>query len=324
MFKSGVKLLLLLSLVSCASTRNKVVLGPFADILYEASFMSEEEINYSNFKQGTMPSLKLAEAIWSLKREDAEILVTLIKGYTAYAFLINETDYLTDKFKEVDESKDKMQAIYNYSQALRYGMLFFKQQGFEFEELVKVAKTKDGIVDFLNSRLSNKIRDLEGVMYFAQALSALINLQKDDMKLVVYASIAKDMYDWVCKNKPDMNLGACGMYYGAYEASRPKMLGGNPELGKEIFKKTIEMYPHNWLARVMYIEHYLIPNGDREGYQTQKIFLNEAKTKLKKEKKWEPGKTSSMSMLGDNKYRIYQIVAIEKFNLIEKFEKNLF
>jgi len=304
--------------------RNKVVLGPFSDVLYEASFMSEEEINYANFKQGTMPSLKLAEAIWSLKREDPEILVTLIKGYTACAFLINETDYLADKFTEAEDSQEKMQAIYNYSQAVQYGMLFFKGQGFELDDLIKVSKNKDGIIDFLNAQLGNNTRDLEGVMYFAQALSALINLQKDDMKLVAYAPLAKDMYDWVCKNKPDMNLGACGMYYGAYEASRPKMLGGNPELGKEIFKKTIEKYPHNWLARVMYMEHYLIPNGDKEGYRAEKKFLNEARAKMKKEKKWEPTKTPDKSLLGDKKYRIYQIVAIEKFNLIEKFEKNLF
>ena len=57
------------------------------------------------------------------------------------------------------------------------------------------------------------------------------------MGLVSNLPIVKGLFDWVCSKSPNINFGACDIFYGAYQAQRPLMLGGNPEKGKEIFLK---------------------------------------------------------------------------------------
>src|SRR5690606_29325702 len=127
----------------------------------------------------------------------------------------------------------------------------------------------------LSKKLPSNKRAYEATAFFAQALGGLINMKKDDMVLVAQLPVAKGMFDWVCVEEPNINHGACDLFYGAYEAGRPKMLGGNPEKGKKIFLKAIELNPNNWLARVTYLQYYVIPMFDEDEWAAQKKVLDQ-------------------------------------------------
>ena len=89
--------------------------------------------------------------------------------------------------------------------------------------------------------------------------------------------------------------------------------------------KLIENQPHNWLARVAYIQFYAIPQAEEEDYKSQKSHL-EKFTKLHREEKvWMPENESASSpAFGEDMLRVYQTIAIKRFGYIKKYESDLF
>ncbi len=318
-------LIFFLFISTSCSTFQKMGIGATADIFYRASAEMETESNFENFKMAVPPQLKMLEGLLSLKPEDQKLQITLIKGYAAYAFSVNETLYLNDYYQDNDESVHRLQGIYNYSRALKHGQAWLEQEGVAYSDLQKAANKKMKIAQLLKKALGEDPVALEGIIFTAQALAGLINFQKNNMSLVSQLPIAKSMFDYACGINPRIGQGICQMFSGAYETGRPRMLGGNPEKGKKIFQELIKDQPHNWLARVAYMQFYLIPQADEEGYKKQKFFLDQFKHLAKDEMKWNPSlKEKKNAAFQEPKIRFYQTLAIERYNIILKYENDLF
>ena len=305
-----------------------MALNTTASLLSDASKEMQTESSYTNFKVAVLANIKTVEALLFLDQENEELLVTALKGYAGYSFVVNETEYLEEYYskKEKEVGGSKEQLISNYSKSLNYGMRFLKVRGIQFNQLQDSLKETDGMDQLLTKKLDGEsMLHLEGVMYLAQSLGGLINVQKNDMRLVYYAPVAKGLFDWVCKNKPDMVFGSCNLFYGAYEAGRPKMLGGNPQLAQKYFEEMIAKYPHNWLARLGYIQYYLIPLSNEEEYKQQAKFLDQALLLHQAQLKWNPVvEPQAQEAFAENQIRLFQTVAIERYKIIKKYEKELF
>ncbi|WP_372652402.1 TRAP transporter TatT component family protein [Halobacteriovorax sp.] len=312
----------LILLTSCGSVQ-KVAVGTTGSLMYEATKGLETQGNWDNFKDGTLANLTLVDGLLHLKPEDTELLVTAIKGYTGYAFAVNETLYLADYYQDIMDSKNKNQAIYNYAKAFSYGLKFLESEGISWDTLIKSQNKEGGVVEVLDNHLSKNMLHYEGVLFAAQALGGMINLQKTDMALVASLPVVKGMFDWVCTNKPDINFGTCQIFYGTYEAARPRMLGGNPEKGKEIFLKLIAEQPNNWLARVSFIQYYIIPMLEEDDYATQKFFMETATRKHYKELLGKPSRPTEKDF-EEPRLRLYQSLAVKRFEIIKKYEEDLF
>jgi len=306
----------LLLLSSCGSVQN-IAVGTTGSLMYEATKGLETQGNWENFKDGTLANLTLVDGLLHLKPEDTELLVTAIKGYTGYAFAVNETLFLNEFYQDELQSKNKNQAIYNYAKAFGYGLRFLEAEGISWETLVKSQNQDGGVVEVLENHLSKNMLNFEGVLFAAQALGGMINLEKTDMTLVASLPIVKGMFDWVCTNKPDINFGTCQIFYGTYEAARPRMLGGNPEKGKEIFLKLIAEQPNNWLARVSFIQYYIIPMLEEDDYKTQKFFMETARRKHYKELLGKPSRSVEKDF-SEPRLRLYQSLAVKRFEIIKK------
>lgn len=312
----------LITLTGCGSVQ-KIAVGTTGSLMYEATKGLETQGNWENFKDGTLANLTLIDGLLHLKPEDSELLVTAIKGYTGYAFAVNETLYLNDYFNDETESRHKNQAIYNYAKAFSYGVKFLESEGISWEKLVQSQNKEGGVVEVLESNLSSNMLNFEGVLFAAQALGGMINLQKTDMTLVASLPIVKGMFDWVCAKRPSINFGTCQIFYGTYEAARPKMLGGNPQKGKEIFLKLIAEHPNNWLARVAFMQYYIIPMLEEDDYKSQKFYMETAVRKHYKELLGKPMRKQE-SDFSEPRLRLYQSLAVKRFEIIKKFEEDLF
>ena len=119
-------------------------------------------------------------------------LATLTKGYAGYAFAVNETHYLQDLYEEKDESVHKDKAVINYSKAMEYGLRYLSKEGLTYQMLQKSVSDKNGVVGLLEDNIDDDTRDLEVVLFTAQSLASMINLQKDKMTLVSQLPIAKE------------------------------------------------------------------------------------------------------------------------------------
>ena len=117
----------------------------------------------------------------------------------------------------------------------------------------------------------------------------------------------KIMFDWVCKIKPDIYFQSCDIFNAQYAVSRPKMLGGDPELGRKLFEVLIEKYPDHLLAKSLYLQYVLIPSGESE--LTEKL-INSVK--------WE----SSEIYL--SKSNLFNSIGKKRIDLVRKSINKLF
>lgn len=308
--------LLILNFTSCSLVQ-KASLSTMSGVFYDAGFSMEKINNWSQLEESLPAVVTLNDSLLSLSPSDDGLILTSLKGYAAQGFAIHETRYIADQINLEDDSLHKRNALISYSKALALGKRYLEKRGVNLDELVKA-----DIPKVLDRKLSTDFEDFEAVFFTAQSLGGILNLNKDKMTYISQLPIVKGMFDWVCGYRPDFNHGSCDIFYGAYEAGRPKMLGGNPAKGKEIFLNLIEKQPHNWLARVSYMQYYLIPMMDEEGYRKQKFHLENYKKLLEQAQIWNPEK--SVQIQGNASLRIYQAIAIERYKIIKKLEKDIF
>lgn len=285
--------------------------------MLEASGDMETESNFELTKAGLAPNLKLIEGLLSQAPKNRELLLTLNKGYTGLAFMVNESDMYEEEWSGKKTEENKKQALKNYTRALNYGLRYLETKNIKQADLFSNTQAA------LDKNLSNAQMDLEIVLFTAQSIVGMINLQKDNMALVAQLSVVKTMFDWACTKKPDINFGTCDIFYGAYESGRPKMLGGNPEKGKEYFLKAMEKFPHNWLIRTSYIQYYLVPLSDEEGFakemsQLENIYKDFEASSIYSSNKEEPIWNK------EPRQRIYQSVAMKRYELLNRYKKQLF
>ncbi len=311
-----------LSLGACSGVQ-KMAVGTTAGLLFDAAYEMETEPDWDHLKDGVGPNLKMVEGLYHLSPEDDDLLVALIKGYTAYAFAIFETEALAEQLAGKNDSKALARAQHFYSRAIEYGIKYFEEEGISWDDLVKATRDPEGVPGLLAKNLPSNQRAHEGAAFFAQALGGLINLKKDDMILVAQLPVAKGMFDWVCAENPNINHGACNLFYAAYEAGRPRMLGGNPEKGKELFKKAMELNPSNWLVHTTYLQYYVIPMGDEDEWAEVKKTLNNAAQTNASNMVWRPGREEDQAFSNPS-IRAFQAVALKRWEIIKKFENDYF
>ena len=308
----------------CSTLRHQA-LDIAAPLFLEGAAGFEEEGDWESFREGVPGNLKILEGFLAIRPKNKDLLVAATKGWSGYSFAVHETLYLEDKWAEKDSSKHFHRALSGYSKAVHYGLRFLEEEGVSYGDLEKALREKGGIPLFLEGRLSSHQRNLEGVLFTAQALGGLINLQRDNMKLVASLPLAKGLFDWVCTHRPSIANGVCPIFYASYESGRPRMLGGNPERGKKLFEELIKKNPHNWLARVAFLEHYIIPMSHEDLYKKQKSILENYQTLHRKKENWLPhAGTHAHPAFARKRLRIYQAIAMKRFEIMKKYESDIF
>jgi len=306
----------------CSSMRS-VALKTAAPLFMDSMAGIEGEGSWLQFKMGTPANLTLIDGLLAVRPLDENLLAAAIKGNAGYGFGVEETLYLEDKLAEVENSVHKERALYYYTKAFNYGLKYLEANDLSLDELTKSLKTKQGIVGLLDSQLSGDMTSLESMLYMGQSLGSMVNLQRENIQMVSYLPLAKGIFDWVCDVKRDIAHGMCDIFYGSYEAGRPAMLGGNPEKGREIFEKFIKENPANWLARVSFLEHFAIPQYDEDIYLSQKKDLEKFVVLHKEQLKWSPSGDEN-PMFANKRLRLFQAIAVKRFEIIKKYEKDIF
>jgi hypothetical protein len=318
-------IVLIISLIFISScSMNKLAVNSTSQLLYDTSDGVLGEHNFDVFKDGIAGNLILMEGLSRQSPENQNFLASLIKGYAGYAFAINETKMFEEEWAGGKTEEGRLQALLNYSRVLGFSQRYFKTKGFEMGDLLSRMNEDNGIKNFLENKLSHDKRDLETVLFTAHSLGALINLQKDNMGLISQLTAVKGMFDWVCGINPTINFGTCDIFYGAYESGRPAMLGGNPKKGKEIFLSAIEKHPHNWLIRSSYVQFYLVPQNDEEGFNEQMKALKIFHEDFYKHYIYDQNVKTEAPWLRENGMRVYQALALKRYELLNKYKKQLF
>jgi hypothetical protein len=306
----------------------KLAINTTASLLLPGSAEIETEGNFEIFRNAVPANIKMIEGMLYLEPENRDLLLLTMKSYAGYAYVVNETDLLIDQLsgQSVEESFSYLQSLLNYSKAVEYGYRLLATYGLQNADLVQVFRQPNGINNLLDEHLGNHEKSREAIFVLAQSLGGLINLQRKNLGLMAQLPLVKGLFDWTCQKDPEQHFGGCDQFYGAYEAGRPQLLGGNPKLGKEIFLKRIERAPYNLFQRVGFLQFYAIPQMDEAAYRGQEKFLTEAQKQFKESLIYTPLLKSSKNPFFElpPRLRLYNAVAIKRFEIMQRYKKKYF
>jgi len=294
-------LCLIMILISSCSLQ-KMALRSAAPMFEKSTQLVTHESNWEFFKESSPGNLKFLELLSLQDQDNLALLGVLIKSYSGYAYGVKETLLFQDEMNQVEDSVWKKDAIFFYGRAFDYGLVYLSK------------KNINPFTDDLDKKLDSLSEsDLVAILYTAQAWGTLINLQKDNMELVSQVPRVKSMFDWVCRIRPNIDDGVCDIFFAQYEASRPRMLGGNPEKAHELYAKAIEKNPKNLLIRLNYIQYSLLPGFDAEKYEAQ------AKVLKVEFEKFQSGQYKDVPQLN-----LYNAIAKKRFEAIELHKSKIF
>jgi hypothetical protein len=310
-------LVFLTTLLSCSSMR-KWGIRSATPVFEEASSLNLGERNWDFFAKSSPSNLKLTELLYLEDKDNLRMLGILIKGYAGYAFAVPETLYLDAKLSGKEGDEHKRDAIDFYTRAFDYGVQYFGKKKIKVSDLLTLPEDK------LKKKLKSELDedDLLAILYLAQSWGSLINLQKENITLVSQAPRVKILGDYGCSLKPDAEHGFCDLFAAQYDASRPKMLGGNPERARETYAKAFAKYPKNLLFRVSYLEQLIVPAMDEEAFALQeKILTSEIQD-------WESLNRDEMrdqSSFGNSReINLFNAIAKKRLQIILKHKSKIF
>jgi hypothetical protein len=304
---------------SCSSLINRIAVKSTGGILSHASDEVLTEGNWDIFYYGVPGNLKLMEGLFHIVPDDRHVLSSLVKGYAGYAFVVNETLSLDEEYSEVEVKPNTKQAIFNYSKAVDYGQRFIATYGFNYDDILK-ATSETGKAKKMLSRLGTSKFELETLFFIGQAYGGLILFNRDDMSLVAKRPMVKAIFDYVCEIMPNINNGACDIFYGANLLLTPAMMGGNPSKGKDILEKAMVKYPKNYFIRIAYLQFYVIPFEEEEIFEDSVKILNSNEREFNAALEFDPNSKDNQR----SNLRLFQAVAFKRLEIIKKHIDNFF
>ena len=306
-----------LFLLGCSSVQ-KVALRGASPLFTGGAEKLTLERNWDFFKDSAAGNLKLLETLYLQDTQNLQLLSTLIKGFAGYSYAVPETLAFGDDLAEVENSIHKKNAIGLYTRSLDYGLEYFQKRGLMSKDLLDLDENE--LIKNLDSKFSRQ--DYTAVLFTAQSWASLINLQKDNIALVSHVPKVKILFDWVCQKEPDIEHGVCEIFKAQYEASRPRMLGGNPENAKKLYQTAIQKHPKHLLIRMGLIQYCLLPSFDKESYEKEALLLSQEFSK------WDDLNRDGLEDKSEYKMveylNLYNAIARKRFEMIEKYKNKIF
>ncbi len=296
--------LLFLMLLWGGCSLTKLALRSQAPLFEEGGKSLNRERDWQWFKTASPGNIQFMETLYSQDRDNRGLQRALIRSYAGYAYLVSETEALSEQIDSLEERPREAQALALYARALAHGRSYFQAKSITLQGTAEAE-----LLQQLEQRSDQA--DWGPLLFYAQALAASINLQKQDLALVAQLPRAKLLFDYVCHRQPDIEQGVCPLFYAQYEASRPRMLGGNPEKGRELFLQFIKRHPDHLLARVSYLQFSVMPRLDEEEFNRESEELQRRLDAWK-----QVDKASDLNLLN--------ATAEQRFSILKKSQKKIF
>jgi hypothetical protein len=188
-------------------------------------------------EQAVASDLKLLEGFHLADKKNKELLLMLTQGFASYSL----------GFLEDDEPE---RASLFYLRAKDYGLMLLGHTK-AFKDSIPAKES-----NFRQALQQLKKDDVPALFWTAFAWAGWINLNRDNPKAVFELNIVKAMMQRVLDLDETFFFGAAHLFFGAMNASMPKMLGGDPEKAKQQFDRSLEISDGKFLIAKVYIARY--------------------------------------------------------------------
>jgi len=245
---------LIFSLLLSSCSIQKLAVKSTSGILVNGMAAINEESDLTLAEQSIPSNLKLLEALIKSDPKNKKLLLMVAEGYTGYAL-------------GFVEDNDPNRASQFYLRAKNYALTILKRN-----EAFNIALDQD-LSQYENALKSFKKDDVPALFWATNSWGSYVNLNKTDVNAL--ADLAK--IELTMKRALELDetfyFGGPHLFLGTILASKPRMLGGNPEKAKEHFDTCLRINENKFLmAKLLYAKTYTVQVQNRKLFKT---LLNE-------------------------------------------------
>ncbi|HXT01414.1 MAG TPA: TRAP transporter TatT component family protein [Elusimicrobiota bacterium] len=217
-----------------------------ADILTLGRGATLDEPDYQLARDAMPAQLKLIETLIVSEPEDRNLRRLAAEGFAGGAFLFIE---------ESDPARAKGLYLRGRDHAL--AALALKPR---FAGLAEMP-----LDQFLTTLKTATADDVPDLFWAATGWAGYINLSKDDAAALAELPKAVALMSRVIELDPTYHFDAADVFFGVYYASRPRLLGGDPEKAKAAFARAHKATKGRYLmTHVLNARWYAVAVQDRE------------------------------------------------------------
>jgi TRAP transporter TatT component family protein len=264
------KTLFLITFISLVLTTGcsmkKITTNTIADVATNGMEALEGETDIEFAREASPALIKTLEVLRYGNLKNARMLTVLSLSYAQYTFGFVEEDVLRAREDSAESSTALARAEDFYRRGREYGIAALSRKshmhkGFQssFKEFARSVK-----------RLGKK--DVPALFWTAFNWASWVNLNRADPMAIIDMPRIEAMIDRVIELDSGFYYGSAHAFKAIIAISRPRMLGGNPDLAKAEFEKAISIEPDYLMTKVLYAQYYA------RGVQDKKLFrrlLNE-------------------------------------------------
>ena len=207
-----------------------------------------EESDLKLAEQSIASNLKLLEGLLKGDPENNHLLLLASRGYGSYALGFVEDDSLE-------------RARMFYLRARDYALKILRQ-----DEQFSQVWDKD-LESFQQALSAFGADDVPAVFWAANAWGNYIRLNLTDPAAIADLPKVEALLKFVLASEEPYFYGSTHLALGILLASRPKILGGDPEKGREHFERCIEIMKGKFLlAYLYYAKTYAVQTQNKELY----------------------------------------------------------
>ncbi|MBI4535157.1 MAG: hypothetical protein HY708_02690 [Ignavibacteriae bacterium] len=197
-----------------------------------------EEQDLQLAAQAIPGNLKLLEVMLKNDLENTKLLKLVSEGYASYALGFVE-----------DEDPERARLF--YLRARDYGLRIVRQNS-------QLSKAFDGSLDDWKAALSRASKDdVPGIFWTAFAWGSYINISLTDIDAIAALPKVEAMMDFVASVDSTYYYAGAHLFLGTLYGSRPKILGGDPELSRDHFETALRITEGKFLmTHVYYAKSY--------------------------------------------------------------------
>ncbi len=254
--KKTISTLLLMAIVGCGCSMKKMTTKTMGRVATDGMVAVESEQDL-DFAEEAIPSLiKTLEVLRYGDEGDRVTLTLLAKAYGTFTFGFVEERLLGLPEGSTEYQDEFQRAELFYRRGRDYGIAALMNDGgmkrswkAPFPEFKKA-------VDGLGKKYA------PALFWTAFNWANWMNLNRDDPQAVVGLPKVQAMVERVIELDPDFYYGSAHALRGVMAVSRPKMLGGDPELADRELREAMRISPDYLMTKVLYAQYYARQTND--------------------------------------------------------------
>src|SRR4030042_1863845 len=254
-------LLCLLFILSACLPNKKLTVGATATLLEEVAKASYKQSDLRILREGMPAYLMLIDGMIQALPDNDRLLIAGAQSYSSFASLFVE-------------DQDKEYANLLYERGRQYALRSLERRGFKDPLQRPFDDLKRGL-----KRLGKK--DVPVLFWTATCWANWIRLNLDSMEAISELPRVEGMMRRVLELDEGFHYGGAHLFMGIWDASRPKIAGGDLKKAQEHFLKALDLGQGKFLmADVYYANYYARKMMDKDLFTSilQKVLETPANT----------------------------------------------